>query len=325
VRASACRHPSYAAAAFVTDLLGGQAASLERREEGTTSCVYVLSEPAAVLIVSRRGSGPEELVARVALAQALAPRASIVRPFTGLTQPIDAAGRLVTVWERVDVLTGPPDWHAVGRAVRALHDVDPQQLALAGAGLRDAHDLDAMRNSVAALQVARRLAPRTASVLLHVIARLQADLRDVGPDRVVIHGDLHSPNILPTANGVVLCDLDEVASGHPDHDLGFLIDPGRPTIPAAGEARARFELGYGGPLPNEERARLMARCSHLRRTLRLLELAPGGPREAFYARLRLASWAEMAVDWTKDLQPVMAQRRRAQLRRLVRSYQPGYF
>lgn len=302
-------------------LLGRRPEDLERQAEGTTSSVFALRSPAVVLIVAPPGTASHRLAGRLELARVLSARAPVVRPWDGIPEPVHVEGRLVTVWERVPVRPGAPDWAALGRALRALHEVRPAEVA--GAGLGDIEDLRGVETEVRQLRAAGRLRREGCRVLLTVAGRLDDELAGQqaageASGAVVLHGDLHRGNLLSTPSGVVLCDLDEVALGDRDHDLGFLVDPGRPTLPA-GAARQSFQEGYARALPSGDRARTVARLAHLRRTVRLLQQPQGSLRARYYGRLRLASWARMSRDWSLDLQPVVAQPRQQQLLSLLAS------
>jgi hypothetical protein len=291
----------------------GIGSAVQRQRDGSTNGVFVAGD--AVLIVARRGTPPGSMAARVALGRALSAEAPVVRPRPGLEQPLVVRGREVTVWDRVPVVKGPLDWYAVGKALRALHAVGVD-VACAPGRLRDADDLSELGARLDRLRHSGFPAWEV-DVFAAVAERLASELGPRAGAPVVLHGDLHEPNILATEEGVVLCDLDEVAAGHRDHDLGFLVDPGRPTLQGA-EDRERFERGYGGALPSAARARTVARLAHLRRTIQLAESRDPGLREAYYRRLRSRSWQDVLKDWSLDLHPVVVQARGAQLLRLAR-------
>ncbi len=309
--------PAARAAAEVAARLrpGGPAGPLRRLGAGTTHAVFAVDDPAAVLIVVRPGVPEHDVAGALARAAALAALAPVVQPHAVLPQVQHAAGRLVTVWERVPVRPGPLDWRQVGVAVRALHDVDPA--GLPGAPLPRADRFDGDRASVERLRSSGRLTRREAQALSTALDRLHPALSTSPTLPVLLHGDLHAPNLLPGPGGVVLCDLDGLSVGPADLDLGVLLDPGRPGGPAADDL-ARFADGYRAPVPDPHRLRTAARLAHLRGTLARLDRPARPVRELWYDRLRLASWREAVEDWDRDLHPVTAQSRPAQLRRVLR-------
>lgn len=282
---------------------------MSRLSAGSTSWVFDLPAGRVVLIVARPGRTSGHLAARVAAAGVLSARLPFVEPLDPPGRPVaTSVGLHVTAWRRVDVRSGRPDWAAVGATVRALHEVAPAALAPTGLPLINVQQLTDVTSAVSALHGSGGLARRDAETLRRAADLLSAELVSLDPQRVVVHGDLHRPNILSTTQGCVLCDTDEIGLGSPDWDLGFLVDPGRRGS-LDGAAGAEFERGYGRGLPDPANARTVARAAHLRRTVRQLAIERPTLRERAWSRARLDAWRDMIGNWSLDLQPVVGQPR----------------
>lgn len=307
------------AARAVADRLG-HTRHLARVGGGSTSEAFRVGD--TLLLVAPAGTDAVHLAARLRVAAALPEAVRLVRPVPGVAEPMSAGGRLVTAWEWVPNSSGPLSWFDVGVAVRSLHAADVP----VGSTLRRVPDPDDLRRRVGKLAAAG-LGDHWMRVLDAVTRRLADELAAAGTDHggdVLLHGDLHEPNLLRTPTGVTLCDIDELAVGPAAYDLGFLTDPARPTLPPQAAARDQFEAGYGGGLPPLAEARTMARMAHLRRTVGQLEGAARPPRQRYFDRLRLASWEDVLRDWGSDLHPVVTQPRHRQLVRVLTSFRhPG--
>ena len=70
--------------------------------------------------------------------------------------------------------------------------------------------------------------------------RLARAIRRLGPERVVVHGDVTRSNLLVTASGPVLLDWDEARRDHPAFDL-----PLTNANPAIRKARLAREIVFG--------------------------------------------------------------------------------
>jgi hypothetical protein len=289
--------PALAAAVSAAEACGIPSTALVRQSAGSTSAVFAAGD--LVFIVAGAYADPATLTARVAIAAVLSRSGRFVRPVW--PEPRSYADRLVTAWERVHLRPGPVDWHSAGLAVRTLHDTPPGALRVP---LPNVGDLADVRAAVDLATASGGLDPGGARLLRGVATRLDEELARLDDRRVVVHGDLHAPNVLGGRSGVLLCDTDEIALGAPGYDLGVLLDPGRPAIPFAG--LTPFVQGYGAPLPSVAARRTYARSAHLRRTVALLSHPATTVHARFYRRVRLGAWAAMARDWERDLVPVVA-------------------
>ncbi|CCI53495.1 phosphotransferase family protein [Nostocoides jenkinsii] len=289
-----------AAAAHAAALdLGIDPATLTRTAAGSTSTVFLGSGIA--VIVAAPGADLDDVSRRVDLAADLARDARFVRPRWDGAR--DVGGRVVTAWDLVPVDTGPVDWQSAGAALRALH-------AVSAGAYRDRHglaDLGSLADVSAGIERARecRRIPASAAVVLRrAVDRLTDEIAPHRRDLVVVHGDLHAPNLIHGRGGAVLCDTDEIGVGPAAYDLGMLLDPLRSAVPRA--SLGDFVRGYGAPLPPLPVRRSFARVAHLRRTVALLTVPASSAHARFYEAARLGAWQAMDRDWSADLVPVVA-------------------
>ncbi len=277
--------------------LGVDPSTLTRTAAGSTSAVFLGSGVA--IIVAAPGADLEDLSRRVHLAADLARDARFVHPRWDGAR--DVGGRVVTAWDLVD--PGPHDWHSAGAALRALH-------AVPAATYRDRHDLADLASladvsaGIERARESRRIPGSSAVVLRRAVDRLTGEIAPYRQDLVVVHGDLHAPNLLHGRGGAVLCDTDEIGVGPAAYDLGMLLDPLRSAVPRA--SLGDFVRGYGAPLPPLPVRRSFARVAHLRRTVALLTVPASSAHARFYEAARLGAWQAMDRDWSADLVPVVA-------------------
>lgn len=140
----------------------------------------------------------------------------------------------------------------VGAALAALHTTAIADQASAGV-LQPGAGALRLRGAHATLAASR---PRSALSLERCVERLLALAPEQDHERGLIHGDLHSKNILVSADQVSFIDLDRVGYGSPLAELGALIaelhhralqrhsDPAEPiaALCAAYQARARWRV-----------------------------------------------------------------------------------
>lgn len=128
-------------------------------------------------------------------------------------QPVVTAAGAVTLWVWLDVLAGVEvEPRVLGQIARTLHD------ATRG-GVPDVADFDLMAAVVAELERAEA-SGATAAADLALLRGRAARLVDEWPDAeddplgvAVVHGDLHRHNVLATAGGPVLADLELAGVG----------------------------------------------------------------------------------------------------------------
>ncbi len=291
---------------------------------GSTNHVWLLDEPALALNVAAPGRLPGELADRLVGARFLADLGVFAALTPGFDAPVEtAAGRLVTVWDRVDIRPGPPRWAEVGGLLRRIAEADVSALGSSVERLRKVDDLTDIIRMIDELMDAQQLTVSDAAMLHRVAGRLAADIDERAADhpRVVVHGDLWPPNLLVSPAGMVLCDADEVGTGPGDWDLAALLDWGR--LSASGLPREQLLAGWSTPTsgradePAPARIRCLTRVAHLRRTLRLLTRRPAHPRDRYWDAVRIEGWRRVDHDWCYQAFPELHLSRPQQLRHLV--------
>lgn len=281
---------------------------------GSTSAVYRLRGPELVVKI-RRGDGARNAAMREI------DRARLLGQWTPFVVPMDGSaallnlpdGTVATVWRYVSsgASSGPRDHARLGAAVRSLHRAPVKEAIAAGLPTHRLDDLGDVAVSLEQLAGERRPIRRSLDAVRRSCERLQTALDALRSDPAVVHGDLHPPNILWSAEGPVLCDTDEVGLADPRWDVAFLFDPGRPQR-LTGIAAGEFISGYGSSPPDVRTARVFARAAHLRRTAKLLR--DPRPHDAWWNLVRAGSWRRMLAVPDRDLVPAVAQSRTDQVR-----------
>ncbi|WP_033295983.1 phosphotransferase family protein [Amycolatopsis jejuensis] len=160
-----------------------------------------------------------------------------VRLLSGVEQPLDVQGHLVTVWDRVP-FTGPPVTPAdLAGLLRRVHALPPPD------GLAEWDPLHSVQARVAD---AEELADDDRQFLLERCAEVQdrLDTLDFPLTRGFVHGDAYPGNVLPGPDGPVLCDFDSSCVGPPEWDLTPLA-VGRERFGDPPAGYAEFARAYG--------------------------------------------------------------------------------
>lgn len=217
----------------------------------------------------------------------------------GAPQPIDVDGYAATFWRWIDETPASVDRHAAfGRLLRRFHDLpNPADV--------EAPQFDPsekVRNRIAILRERSLLDVRARTQLSDMLARIENELAISSAkalDPGLIHGDATPGNVLPTAAGLALIDLDSVSYGAREWDLApmaamaerFWRDPGRFD---------RFLEGYGVDADLLPRIRLASQMKQLTMTAYLCLSAGQSPEIDAEIRRRLASWAndDATTRWT---------------------------
>jgi aminoglycoside phosphotransferase (APT) family kinase protein len=244
IRAHRADREAWEAAAEVAATVGVQLAE-DAIALGSTNHVWLLDEPALALNVAPAGRDPDELADRLVGARFLADLGVFTSLAEGFASPVvTRQGRLVTVWDRVDVQPGPPDWQQVGELLQRIAEADIAALGDAVNRLRRVDDLTDIIETIDLLLLEGRLSFADAAMLHRIAGRLAIEIDHVraGQPRVVVHGDLWPPNLLVSPQGMVLCDADEVGTGPADWDLAALLDWGRQS--SSGRPREQLLTGW---------------------------------------------------------------------------------
>jgi aminoglycoside phosphotransferase (APT) family kinase protein len=145
------------------------------------------------------------------LARAGAP---VAAPLAG---PIEAGGRVVTLWPWIEVEGHAGDAEQAGRALRACHD------ALEGVDPAPFEPLGMLRE---AQRLATRADGGTRDVVLPAVERALAERGAAGAQRLV-HGDSHPGNVLWTAGGPLWGDWEDAHLAPLEWDLACLVAASR--------------------------------------------------------------------------------------------------
>jgi Ser/Thr protein kinase RdoA (MazF antagonist) len=150
--------------------------------------------------------------------------------------------RAISFMAFVEVVDGPPDPEAAGRALAACH-----------AALARERRLDLPPHAL--LQEARVLVPRLvgegtmtadeAEVVERAAGRAARAMGARGLPLRPVHGDAHLGNALPTPGGVVWGDWEDAMLGPAEWDLACLVHPGR-VLGEEPDACEAALAAYGG-------------------------------------------------------------------------------
>lgn len=205
-----------------------------------------------------------------------------------VAEPEVVDGFSVFALERV-VASGEIDWGRVGEMVARVHRLDPRVVSaihpLPWAASFPWWDFDALWDGVAGhLDAKARGGIRTtidAGVPLVRAARR-------GP-AVVLHGDLHPGNVIPTERGPVLIDWDLTCHGPAAWDHAPLMRQAERWGERSG-LYEEFAAGYGATMRHDPLAEALAELRLVAATLMCAARAGRDPRAEPEAHRRLGYW-----------------------------------
>ncbi|MET0132030.1 MAG: aminoglycoside phosphotransferase family protein [Kibdelosporangium sp.] len=180
----------------------------------TNNAVYRLAGDQAVvrIVGSRAMRHRAEKVVRIAgwLAEHDIPA---VRLLAGVEHPIRVGEHLATVWEVVPAGRHRARGRDLGKMLKLIHRLPPPAFQLP-----TWDPLDDVRRRV---DDAEALADDDRQFLLDCCARVAETLASARFElpSVVVHGDAHLGNLIPSPDGPVLCDFDSTCLGPPAWDL----------------------------------------------------------------------------------------------------------
>jgi hypothetical protein len=200
-----------------------------------------------------------------------------------------------TTWEHVDHdPAAEPDWVAVGRMTRDLHDLDPGRLSaihpLPVAGEFSWWDVAATLDEISAC-----IAPARLNVLRSAHERLRwvlPHLRESIDDVVVVHGDLHPGNVVVERRSgrTVVLDWDLLALSRPQWDHAPLLRWEERWGGRLG-TYSEFAHGYGDDLSDDVLARGIADLRLLVATVMRVRASITDPSTEDEANKRVGYWA----------------------------------
>jgi len=216
-----------------------------------------------------------------------------VRLLTGVDQPLDVRGHLVTVWDEVP-LTGPPSTPAdLAGLLRQVHELAPPD------GLTRWEPLVAVRARVAD---AEELTPSDRRFLLDRCAEVQdrLDTLDFPLTRGFVHGDAYPGNVLPGPDGPVLCDFDSSCVGPPEWDLTPLA-VGRERFGDPPSRYVEFAAAYGFDVTRWPGFAVLREVRELKLTTSVLPILRSHPPVRAELRRRLADLraGRTGTAWTR--------------------------
>lgn len=191
--------------------------------------------------------------------------------------------RCVTAVEQLTPV-GTVDWRAVGELVARLHTIPVTALSVPSCTSFDHWRFDEL------LELARPAIDVEAYEALCECHERWRHWRDVATHNIVVcHGDVQPANVVPTATGPVLIDLDLRCTAPAAYDHAALLTwehrwNGTPGTYAA------FAAGYGQSFDTDEVGRQFAELRLLAATLMRLRAARTDPNAAAEATLRLRWW-----------------------------------
>jgi len=218
--------------------LDTEAARLIRLGE---NALFHLPGPGVVVRIARSMDYWEDARREVAVAGWLASQGfPAVRPYAGVAQPTEGAGRPATFWVFIEGRDGDRrDIAILAELLSRLHRLSPP----ARFRLPADNPLGRVRTRLetAALSVSDRKFLLARLEALHVeLPELRFPLPE-GP----VHGDAHGENLMITADGPVMIDLERFAWGHPEWDLSMTATEYQTAGWWTADEYARFVSAYG--------------------------------------------------------------------------------
>ncbi len=195
-------------------------------------------------------------------------------------------GLAATAWRRVEAVAAPIDWVAVGRAVRAVHRLDPATLPgeyplPSPAGFPWWH-FDEM-----IAETADDIDPAARDGLALAIERHRGWAEMAAP--VVCHGDVHPGNVLMTADGPVLLDWDLMCHADPAWDHAMLLTLADRWGGDPGVYRS-FSAGYARSYAGDPSATRFSELRNVAATLMRVRAGRTDPSAKVEAERRLRYW-----------------------------------
>ena len=209
-----------------------------------------------------------------------------VEPLDGLTA--DGDGFAITGWHLVREVRRAVDWVAVGRAIRLVHELPPDEAPPAypipSPTTFPWWDFDSLL-----ADTADELDDAAATGIRAVIERHRAWTDEIGHDAVLCHGDVHPGNVMMTGAGAIVVDWDLMCRAHPAWDHAMLASHHRHWggDPAAYDA---FAHGYGRSLRDDELTLALGELRDVAATLLRVRAGRHDDAARAEAERRLRTW-----------------------------------
>jgi hypothetical protein len=180
-----------------------------------SNLIVAFPEAGLLVRIAAKPEACDRITRSIRVTRWLAGRGFPCTPPKPIEQPIDIDGRIVTVWDLLDLIEMPkPGGADLGRLLRRLHELSPP------GGL--AEFTRPMSGTLRAVQTTTAELGADGEWLTDRIGALDSawDRLDFALPKTLIHGDAHTNNLMQTRDGtVVLGDWDHTAIGQPEWDL----------------------------------------------------------------------------------------------------------
>jgi Ser/Thr protein kinase RdoA (MazF antagonist) len=191
----------------------------------------------------------------------------------------------VVFWNWLPTDQRPVSWRDVGHAAAQLHDRTRRPAGFGGVVGR-------IRQRLCLAHAAGLAAPEVTALLGALLDARELELDAIGPDPLgtsIVHGDLHSNNVVLRDGTPHLVDLEMSGDGPRSFDLvPVVVAVERYGAPPS--AIAEFEAGYGAALPEWEGIEVLQRLYELWLTTWALTARRRGAEAEHEAEVRLRLW-----------------------------------
>jgi hypothetical protein len=251
--------------------------------------VFARVDPPGGLAAARR----QVIVARI-LEQRRVPAARLVAPDR---QPLVSTAGAVTLWHRLRIVAGSPSPESMGRLARHLHTACAGDLPAGTPALDPFEPLSGWLNRPCDVPP-----PPGADELWARLDLLREEWDESGLDdplgTVLVHGDFHADNVVLTAAGPAMLDLEMAGRGPASWDLLAQ----RLAVERYGgpiEDYHRFCAGYGAELPDSPTVDLLRQAYELHLVCWAIGHRDTSPAMAAEAPIRLATFLGKSDEtWT---------------------------
>lgn len=205
----------------------------------TNSAVFALDGPGLVLRIAGSKPVSDKAPSSVTMARWLAEHeVPAVRLVKEIPQPLYIDSLAVTTWHLLPDVGPPVTPEDLGHLLRRLHAITESPPGLP--------QWDQVASVRARLAAATTLTDDEHAFLEEQINEVEEQLQGVEPILPAgpLHGDAHTGNLIPSANGPVLCDFDSAATGPREWDL-TPIAVGHLRLTPPPDAYPRFAATYG--------------------------------------------------------------------------------
>lgn len=219
--------------------------------------------------------------------------APTVRLLDGVSQPLDIDGQLATLWQAVPPGGSPPTGADLARILRLFHALPAPAVPLPAW-----RPFKEIRSRLAEPE---GLDDADLTYLLGECDRIEAELADVryvlpsGP----IHGDAFLGNLIPSPDGLVICDFDSSADGPREWDLTPMA-VSRLRFDYPGDDYGELAKAYGFDVLAWPGFPVLRQIRELKLVTSVIPILRSNPklREQWAFRLRSFREGDLAAKWS---------------------------